>query len=254
MKRLLLTCLFSFAAVVQTALAASPEVEAIIAKARAYLGGDAALGAVNSIHITGTLDVEETPARATPHGRSSIEIIFQKPSHHILTVRTDQYVETTGLDDYFSWRRVEPAGGGRVQNSSLGSAGTKRLRASAWENLFFYRAAETHGGEVMDQGPADVDGISCRKILFSYGAGIDYLRYFDTATGRLVQTEMAPTGLIREEGEIIVSGVRFPRVLKTYRTEADGKQIVITVTFDNVVLNKSFPPSTFEQPLLRGGR
>jgi hypothetical protein len=253
MKRLHLFCLFLLAAVVQPALAASPEAEAIIAKARAFIGGDAALDAVNSIHITGVLEVEETPANPNTPGKSSIEIIFQKPAHHLLTVRTAQYVETTGLDDYFSWRRVEPTDGGRAQNAGLGASGTKRLRASAWENLFFYRAAEKHGGDVIDQGLADVDGIRCRKILFTYGPGMEYLRYFDVETGRLVQTETPPSGLIREEGEIIVSGVRFPRVLKTYRTE-DGKRIVVTVTFENIVLNKQFPPETFEQPLLRGIR
>lgn len=254
MKRFLLTSLLTFAAAVSSALAASPEAEAVIAKARAFLGGDAALDAVNSIHITGSIQISETPAAPAGPGPSSVEIIFQKPSHHLLVVRTPQYVETTCLDDYFAWRRVEPAGGGRIQNLTLGVDATRRLRASAWENLHFYRAAALHDGEIIDEGTAQVDGVTCRKVLFRYGPGIDYLRYFDVATGRLVQTEMPPSGVIREEGEFIVSGVRFPRVLKTHRTEPDGKTIVITVTFERIVLNETFPPSTFEQPLLRGGR
>jgi hypothetical protein len=208
------------------------------------------LDAVNSIHFTGSIEMTETPGPATSSGKSTIEIIFQKPCQHRLVVSSAKSIDITGLDDYFAWRRVEPVGGGRVQTIAMGKEPTKRLRANTWENLSFFRGIEQRGGEIVDQGDAEIDGIKCRKLVFSYGSGIEFVRYFEIATGRLVLTETLPVGRIREEGETIVQGVRFPqKVIATGTPSADGKTRVITITFDRVALNQNFPASTFEQPL-----
>jgi hypothetical protein len=229
--------------------ALTPEAESVITKARAYLGGEAALNAVNSIHFVGSIEMTETPA-GTNSGKSAIEIIFQKPSQHRLVVSSAKSVDITGLDDYFAWRRVEPTGGARPQTIAMGKEQTKRLRANTWENLSFFRGIEERGGQIADQGEAEIDGLKCRKLVFSYGSGIEFIRYFEIATGRLVLTETLPVGRIREEGEKVVSGVRFPqKLIATGSPSADGKTRVITITFDQITLNENFPASTFEQPL-----
>jgi len=237
-------------------LASTPEADAILAKARAHLGGDAALDAVNSIHYFGSIEMTETPASPTNPGKSSIEIIFQKPVQHRLVVSSEKSVDITGLDNYFGWRRVEPAAAGaRVQNVGLGKEQIKRLRANTWENLYFWRGIEQHGGEIVDKGETELDGVKCRKLVMSYGPGIEFVRYFDIATGRLLLTETFPVGAIREEGEIMVAGVRFPKkLIATGTAAADGKTRVITITFDRIALNETFPASTFEQPLISGPR
>ena len=249
MKRLLLI-LTAFSAWSVSLLALPSEAEAVIAKARAYLGGDAVLESVKSIHFFGSIEMTETPAGATNPGKSSIEIIFQKPCHHRLVVSSEKSVDITGLDDYFAWRRVEPADGTRPRSSALGKEQTKRLRANTWENLNFYRGVEQRGGTIIDRGETEIDGIKCRQLVFAYGSGIEFARYFDVATGRLVLTETMPVGSIREEGEIIVAGVRFPqKLVATGTAGTDGKTRVITITFDRIALNETFPASTFEQPL-----
>ncbi|ATC63835.1 hypothetical protein CMV30_07680 [Nibricoccus aquaticus] len=237
--------------------ASTPDADALLAKARAYLGGDAALDAINSIHYFGSIEMTETPAGATNPGKSSIEIIFQKPCQHRLVVSSEKSVDITGLDNYFGWRRVEPVatGGARVQNVGLGKEQIKRLRANTWENLYFWRGIEQHGGAIMDKGETELDGVKCRKLVMSYGPGIEFVRYFEIATGRLLLTETLPVGVIREEGEIMVAGVRFPRkLIATAAAGADGKTRVITITFDRIALNETFPASTFEQPLISGAR
>jgi hypothetical protein len=233
-------------------LASTPEADAVIAKARTYLGGDAVLDAVNSVHFFGSIEMVETPAAANNPGKSSIEIIFQKPCQHRLVVSSEKSVDITGLDNYFAWRRLEPAGA-RGKNIPVAKEPTKRLRANTWENLNFYHGIESRGGEILDRGDAEVEGVKCRKIVFSYGPGIEFTRYFDIATGRLVLTETAPVGTIREHGEIMVAGVRFPqKLIATSTVGADGKVRVITITFDRIALNETFPASTFEQPLISG--
>ncbi|MET0263865.1 MAG: hypothetical protein ABW223_13255, partial [Rariglobus sp.] len=109
--------------------------------------------------------------------------------------------------------------------------------------------------EIVDKGEAELDGVKCRKLVMSYGAGIEFIRYFEIATGRLLLTETMPVGAIREEGEIMVAGIRFPqKLIATGPASADGKARVITITFDRIALNETFPASTFEQPLLSGPR
>jgi hypothetical protein len=243
---LIVCCLFAGALGLQ---ADTPETEAVIAKARAHLGGDAVLEAVRSIRYVGSIEMTETSSAASPT-RAAIEITFQKPCQHRLVVTTDTTNDITGLDDHLAWRRVIPSGEGRLQYIPMGVDATLRLRANTLENLYFFRGVEQHGGEVADRGEAEIDGVRCRKIVFSYGSGIDFVRYIDVASGRLVLTETLPVGSIREEGEIMVSGVRFPKKLvATGPASADGRTRVITITFDRIMVNEAFPAATFEQPL-----
>ena len=232
------------------ALAASPAVEAILAKARARLGGDRALDRITSIHYSGTIEQMEDAPDAKP-AVSSIDILFQKPAQHRLTVSSDKSVDVTALDGYSAWRRTqEPDGLKRVRLMALDKEQLKRLRANTWENLYFYRGIAEHGGEIVDRGPVEVDGLKCHKIAFNYGPGIEFVRIFEIETGRLVLTETLPVGTIREEGEMIVEGVRFPKKLvAAATTPSTGKKRVVTINFDRIVLNEAIPASSFEQPM-----
>jgi hypothetical protein len=226
--------------------ASTPEVRAILDKARARLGDEAALTAVKSVHFFGRIDSSDTAAP----GPSSLEIIFQKPVQHRMVVSSSEGIETTALDGYFAWHRVRDGATGQVKGVRLQPDQIKRLRANTWENLYFFRGPEQGDGTITDHGEIAREGVQCRKITFSYGSGIEFVRYFDIETGRLVLTETPPVGTIREEGEIVVAGVRFPqRLLVTGAPDSEGKAQVITVTFDRIALNETFPASTFEQPL-----
>src|SRR4051812_2878916 len=122
---------------------------AIIAKARAYLGTDAALGAITSIHCTGEVG---GPDAADPSKAASgtIDIIFQKPLRHRVTLTTDKSIEITGLDGYEGWQRVTPdkADPTKWQQIVVGPEPLKRLRANVWEALSFFRGIEGQGGRI----------------------------------------------------------------------------------------------------------
>jgi len=142
----------------------------IVAKARAYLGTDAALNAVKSVHYMGTL---VTANSASASGTTAmIEIIFQKPYQQRITATSEQSVpatkagesstiartiEVTALDDYDAWRRVQDAKDpARWQITLLDKDQIKRLRANTWENLSYYSGLDRGGVRVESRGPASV--------------------------------------------------------------------------------------------------
>ncbi len=234
--------------------APSPTVDQIIAKARSYLGSESALAAVHSIHFVGTMESEETSPEGPRKVKSPIEIIFQKPYQQRILLTTATTVQTTGLDDYDGWQQVqERADPGRWRLALLQPEMIKKLRANTWENLNFYLGIEKRGGSVRVIGPATVDGVATVKVVFEHEPGISFTRYFDEATGRLVLTETDRGDRIREEGELMVSGVRFPQKVTSVgggtdaAAKAAGNETVIT--FDRITINEAFAESEFEMPM-----
>lgn len=220
---------------------------AIIAKARARLAPDAILDAVKSIHYVGTMTAPD-PQDAARQVQYRIEISLQKPAQQRIQLTSDRIIEVSALDDYDAWRRVTDASDPtKWQQSQLGAEQIKQLRADVWQNLSFFRGIEKIGGTVEDQGPVTIDGISCRKVAFIHSPALIYYRYFNEATGELVYTGDENNN-IREEGELMAGGIRFPKSLRiTQRTDAGTE--VRTITFEKITLNETFPSSLFAVPL-----
>lgn len=226
--------------------------EELIAKARAYLGPEDALNAVKSIHFTGALEIRVTElpdeTKDAPAGavkKLPLEIIFQKPYEQMMIVNRDATTDTMALDDYDGWSRITDRKDPKKWRLTLLDAEQiKQLRANTWENLNFFAGLEHEGGTVQLGEDATIDGIVCAKISFIHSDHIVFHRYFDKSTGRLVKTETANGGEIREEGELRVDGIRFPK--KIINKGSNGQ--VTTISFDRIVLNESFSPSRFAVP------
>jgi len=240
---------------IATASFADSRADQWIAKARQALGGEAALVALQSIHFKGTLETTQQvpidPAKPTELReeklRLGIDIVFQKPYQQRMTLRSDKVVETTALDGYDAWvRRADATNESQWQLTLLDTQQVKRLRANTWENLNFYREIEKRGGKVEYAGEATIDGRACVKLVFTHDPAIIFTRYFDQATGRLVKTETENGGEIREEGEMVVNGLRFPK--KLINKAPSGQ--VATITFESITLNETFAPADFEVPML----
>jgi hypothetical protein len=89
-------------------------------------------------------------------------------------------------------------------------------------------------------------------VDFIHGQGDVFERYFDRDTGRLVLS-IRNGETIREGGEIIVDGVRFPKTIVSVIKTASGKDLVSTVTFDKVVLNEPLGRDLFASPSMASG-
>lgn len=227
---------------------------AVIAKARSYLGSDQALNSVNSIHYIGTLDTTEEVSGVEKPVSYQIDIIFQKSYQQRIVLTKEKSVETTALDDYEAWHRQEDKSDpSRWRTVLFPKSKVKQMRASTWENLAFFTGLERIGGTVVDHGKAEVEGKSAYKISFLHEPGIVYVRYFDPQTGRLLLTETDQGVRIREEGEIVAGGVRFPkRIINTTSAQADGKdkERVVTINIASVTVNEKFPEDLFSVPLV----
>ncbi|MEO6874588.1 MAG: hypothetical protein ABI222_07170 [Opitutaceae bacterium] len=222
----------------------------VIAKARAYLGSESALNAIKSVHYVGSVLVPNAADPKKPT-RMTVDIIFQAPYRQRTVRSTATVTDTTALDDFDSWHRIQDAKDPtRWKMQLLTADQIRRQRAIAWENLAFYRGLEREGGQVLDQGTVAIDGITCRKVAFVHAKDIVFYRSFDVTNGRLVQTETESGSTIREQGEIRVNGVRFPRVITNSVKDAQGKNQTITVTFDRITVNETHPESFFEVPPL----
>lgn len=227
-----------------TAHAAEP---AIIAKARAYLGSETALNSVTSVHYTGILDIDAHDK--TPAQQLMIEIILQKPDRQRSVVTGPGIIETTALNGYEGWRKVQdPKDASRWKMDLLGADQIKGLRANVQENLAFFRGAGDPRATVEDLGPATADGVACHKLAFIYSPQAVFTRYFDVSTGRLVLTETLQGEQIREQGTIIVGGIKFPQKLVTTVARPDGTTQKVTITFEKVGVNETFPDDYFSVP------
>jgi hypothetical protein len=225
-----------------------------IAKGRAALGSEQALDAVNSVRYIGTLATMEKvpdkddPTKLVDHQlHLAIDIVFQKPCQQRYILRSDKIVETTALDDYDGWiRRSEIGKDNQWQLTLLDAAQIKRLRANTWENLSFYRGIEKRGGSVEFKGEETVDGKPCVILAFLYPDDISFTRYFEKSTGLLVKTVTESGGEIREQGEVIEKGVRYPKIL--INKSSTGQ--VTTITFDSVKVNEPVAASEFVVPAM----
>ncbi len=221
--------------------------EATITRARAYLGSEVDLAAVRSLLFKGDLTVVERKG-GTPIA-AKLEIAFQKPDRQLITATAPDKIETTALNGYEAWQReIDPANPSTPRLGLLGREPIKRLRANTFENLSFYRGIECVGGRIEERGSAKVDGVDCVKLAFIHAADVVFIRSFDRATGRLVQTETDNGGVIREEGEILSGGLRFPKRTVTTNTLPDGSVRTISITFSEVIVNPVLPDELFVIP------
>lgn len=217
------------------------ETEKIIQKARSYLGTEDALEAVRSVHFVGNLIMDNDD-------KGDIDIIFQKPYRQRI-VAVGKQREITALDDYEGWSRVEDLKDpNRWRMNLLSRDVVKRLRANTWENLSFFKGIERKGGRIEDLGTAEVGGRPAHKLSFIHETGSVFTRYFDQETGKLLLTETEQSGAIREEGEIVAGGVRFPKKIITVNKLEGGKERAVTIEFKSVTVNEPFADDMFAVP------
>ena len=246
-QRFLFLALFATSAALTSLHASEP---AIIAKARAYLGSESALNAVNSLHFYGTLDLNLATEDA-PQTPIKVEIQFERPYRQLSLITSEKGTEITVLNGYDAWQRIAASNDTTRWNLALLQIEQiKNLRANVWENLSFFRGLESQGGQVKDLGIVTIDEQSCRKLAFVHSSEITFYRYFNETTGQLILTETMRGESIREGGTIMASWIKFPKTLTTLATRPDGTIQTITITFDRVTVNEPVASDTFEMPLL----
>ncbi len=244
MKLLRLSAAIALGLSVAAAAQAADEVAAVIAKARAYLGSDEALDRIKAVRYIGTLEGTDATGKVL---KGKLDVTFQSPNRMLQVMAFADRIETTGLDDFTSWfleqKSANPA---QYRFAARGLDAVTHARASVWENLAYYKGIESVGGRVEDAGTVTVDGKPAHKLIFRHGEKISFARWFAPATGQLLLTETEDGTAIREEGEMPVAGVRFPK--KTINTPKSGSGSLVII-FDKVIINEPLSEKSFAPQL-----
>lgn len=220
---------------------ADPKATAILKKARDYIGRESDLRKIKSIRYFGKITNEEGD-------EGTVEIYIRAPYQQLQIVTLNETVSEFGLDDYVAWRKVYLAG--KPDNYQLYPATAeqlKRTRANAFENLNFFSTETTYTRKIDYLGTDTFEGKQVEKVKIRYGK-VFFIRYFDSSTGELLYSEIENGEGIKERGEMIVDGIRFPKGVANF---LNGDQVSF-VEFELIEVNPEVDDSLFAQPALPG--
>lgn len=218
------------------------EVDDILAKARARLGTEQKLDAVETIHYQGKV------YGANGEELDALDLTFQKPNRQLLVVESEKMKRSTGVNGFEGFVEVinkeDPYKSGIIV---LDFNRVRRLLANAAENLYFFEGPKYRsGGEIKLEGTQEVRGRECYKLRFSYACGLFYIRYFATDNYELVSTINGESNQeLIESDSVKVDGILFPKKVETYDEEGD---LIRTVVFEKILINEPVDDSIFDFP------
>lgn len=240
-RLLMLTLLFPvFALAVQAA-----DLEGVITKARRFVGKERDLEAVRTLTYRGTIEI----AGATTVS-GTLELCLMKPDCQLSVRVLGDRRDTDGYDGNEGWVKTESVSKPALSTIDIISLKQlKRLRANVIENLWFYRGLEQFGGRVELRGETNFDGHEAVRVAFIHPGDFVFVRVFGKADGRLLATEGPEGELIREEGEMEVAGLRFPKRLRSTGKMADGAEVTVTIDFTEIKVNEPMTRAMFAVPV-----
>jgi outer membrane lipoprotein-sorting protein len=221
---------------------ATPEEHAIIL-ARAALGPDDKLTAINTLVLAGTMTDGKNQALG------QVVLLFKKPARQRSEIRApDQSVIIQGSDGVEGWFLSIDKNNNKTI-SVLKSPQEMQNIYMTMENLYFYRATERiQGASVTMDGETQYHDFPCWKVSFHYPDNFTYVRYIDRVNGQLHGSVIEPIGAeFIEEGQKIVNGVNFPVILRNYKKDGQLDQ---TIKFNNIIINQPLDDRLFDMPSL----
>lgn len=219
--------------------------EEIIALARGYYGSEAKLEGVE------TLVYETTIVDKQSGAEQALTMYLEKPHRQRMEITDGNVTQIEVLDGLEGWSKVvvDRKDGDPVvaRFRVLPLDQIRKMRASTWENLYFYEGIERLPmGRVENMGEVEKLGQPTYWLRFNHGREIHFDRYFEKSSGRLLVTVTAEGLEIRDLGETVVDGIRFPERQMLYM---DGKP-VNEITFDSVSINRDLPDDLFAMPTM----
>ena len=241
MKLLSLSCLMLTA----VSLAASePEIQAIIASARATVGAEAALNGLVTLQIDGAI---ESADPKLPGAR--IRRIARKPCSQRLEVHVDDIIETTLLEGQ-SGCIIRSNPNSPAEHPELRRMTTEEIRRMAFNTrqLFSMYSEDSGNGETVSyEGIEQRRGLQCHKLTYSYPNGVSTIRYFSVDGKQLVSTITDKGVESVEIGSQTVKGIRFPERIEYYQ---EGK-LLHTLVLETIEVNKPLRVGIFTLPVVR---
>jgi len=210
----------------------------VLTKARAYVGPEETINAVEVLFYNGTL------APADGEASKSISLLLQKPAKQRLEITEGNNRMTMVVNDEEGFMVRENVATGEKQTMALPIQQVRLFTANAAENLYFFDFPPGIRVRAKYLGEQEFRGETVDAVRFIHPHGIIFLRYFDTETGELVGTQSDGSTINIEEGEMTVGGLRFADKVLAY----DSDELVHTISFDRIEVNPDIPEGLFDYP------
>ncbi len=249
MNRFLQRCLCLLAAFAPSfafaddAVANQKIVEETIAKARAYLGSEASLQAVQTLRYTGVIVVASGDS-------GTVDIVFKKPSSQQIISAVSGMKEVSTLKRTEAWQKLERHDEpGSWTLNFYEAEDILRMQANVRDQFDFMAPPSTRTGKVHFVGEHEIDGRKTRALRYDHGRSRFFVHFVDIETGRVLRSVNDLGMVFMKTGERIVEGIRFPeKVVTRFRTPLGVE--TLEVSYSKITVNEKIDDAIFDMPLL----
>jgi len=212
--------------------------EDVVEKARAFVGPESRLEAVETLRYSGTL----TPAAGGE--TREVMLLLEKPANQRLEIAQEKVRITMVVNQFGGFMIQENLETGESMVNPLPTEQVHRFKANAAENLYFFDFPPGRQVRAKYLGAEEFRGQTVDAVRYTHPHGIRFLRYFDPESGELVGTKTDTGSINTEEGEIEVGGLRFSEKVLSF----EGDEPVHTIRFERIEVNPEIPDGAFDPP------
>lgn len=176
-----------------------------VALARAHMGGDAKLDAIQSIRFKGVL--------VYGNGQSgTVESVFKKPNNYQFTSTIGGNRETSTLNSTAAWQKMENVQSPDAYRLNFYELDDMRhLQATIVDAFSFLKTPPTRNGRIEYLGTGKVEGKAAIVLAYYHNDSTWFRRYFDPETGRVMHMVNSKGVVYTYDGELELDGVKFPQ-------------------------------------------
>lgn len=223
--RTLLACL----ACATSAVAGELTAPDVIAKARAALGGEAALTAVRNVQF----ELTSVDAAGKPAGFTLLEVASPNQRYQLSLNANRTIEEILATNGNEGWRKSTQT----TQIGVLRAELVAVLGDMAVSDLMFMAAPPVRTGTVKLAPPTTINGRPQICLDYTYKSGFRLLRHFDAETFLLTASDQPmPDGKVQRQlvtATEVVGGILFTKKEVVF---VDGKKVA-DVTYDRIAVN-----------------
>lgn len=213
-------------------------VEAILERARAAIGPEDRIEAVETLQYRGVL---EPAGGGAPR---PLVLTLRKPAQQRLDLRGEDERVLAVVNRLEGFTVEEDLRAGTARLGLMTPLQQSRFRMNAVENLYFFRPPPRFPVDRTYLGLVDLQGRTLEAIRFDHGNRVAITRYFDPESGQLVATRLDDGTLNVETATRAADGLRLTTEVEAYE---DGELRHI-LRFEEIRVNPELPPDFFAMP------
>jgi hypothetical protein len=217
---------------------AQDEIDTLVGKVRAYLSEGTDLDTVKTLRYEGVL----IPRDDGPERTMTLDL--KAPNQQRLVLVGSDRTDIVAVDGYEGYTLQIDEVTGEERLMPLDVRQVRRMATNTLENLSFLRYPPETMVKIKDLGSEEFHGQRTRVLQFRHFNGLEYTRFIDPETGRIVGTRMDDGIENVEIGSQIIDGIRFGEEIHAYR----AGELLFRIRLDRVEVNPDFPADWFRYP------